>query len=61
VPDKKKKASPKTENKKMENSSQSLIYGIDELQDFHNYSPVGYLNLDQKGLLLAVNLTPALC
>jgi PAS domain S-box-containing protein len=37
-------------------SYQALLEKIDELLDFYNFSPVGYLTLDPEGRFLAVNL-----
>ncbi len=37
--------------------NKALLDRIDELQDFYDYSPVGYLTLDRKGQILKANLT----
>jgi PAS domain S-box-containing protein len=37
----------------------ALLDRVDELQDYYDFSPVGYLSLDSKGRFLAVNLTTA--
>ena len=38
-------------------TNKALLERIDELQDFYDFSPVGYLTLDQDSRILEVNLT----
>lgn len=39
------------------NPHQGILDRVDELLDFYDFSPVGYLTLDSKGRILAANLT----
>jgi PAS domain S-box-containing protein len=47
----------KTAADKDRRSHQPRLDSIDELQDFYDYSPVGYLTLDRNGRILTANQT----
>jgi PAS domain S-box-containing protein len=45
---------------KGQRASHALLERIDVLQDFYDFSPVGYLTLDKNGRILEANLTAAI-
>ncbi|HKI59628.1 MAG TPA: diguanylate cyclase, partial [Mariprofundaceae bacterium] len=47
------------QNEELRQSEQALIEARDHLSDLYDYSPVGYLTLSRKALILKANLTAA--